>query len=52
MSAFVALSLERVIFVPGIHAAFRASTSDFLRTGSEAQSWDRSLQVFKRKPLQ
>ena len=51
VSAFVALSLERVIFVPGINPAFRASTSDFLRTNGEAQSWERALQVFKRKPL-
>ncbi len=51
VSAFVALSLEKAIFMPGIHATFRASTSDFLRTDGEAQSWERALQVFKRKPL-
>lgn len=51
VSAFVALSLERVIFVPGIHPTFRASTSDFLRANGEAQSWDRAKQVFTRKPL-
>jgi hypothetical protein len=52
VSAFVALSLERVIFLPGIHATFRASTSDSRRNDGEAQSWERALQVFKRKPLQ
>jgi hypothetical protein len=51
VAAFVALSLEKVIFLSGIHASFRASTSDFLRTDSEAQSWDWALQVFKRKPF-
>jgi hypothetical protein len=51
VAAFVALSLEKVIFAPGIHPTFRASTSDFLRTHGEAQSWERALQVFKRKPL-
>jgi hypothetical protein len=51
VSAFVALSLEKVVFLPGIHATFRASTSDFLRTDGEVQSWDRALRVFKRKPL-
>jgi hypothetical protein len=52
VSAFVALSLERVIFLPGIHPTFRASTADFLRTDGEAQSWERALQVFKHKRLQ
>ena len=49
VSAFAAISLERVIFVPGVNATFRASTADFLRTGGETQSWHRSLQTFKRK---
>jgi hypothetical protein len=47
VSAFVALSLEKVIFVPGVHSAFRATTSDFLREDAEEQSWARALSVFK-----
>jgi hypothetical protein len=51
VSAFVALSLERVIFVPGIHPSFRASTADFLRPDGELQSWDRAIKIFNRKPM-
>lgn len=49
VSAFVALSLERVLFLPGVHASFRATTADFLREDAEAQSWARALQAFKQK---
>lgn len=48
ISAFVALSLERVIFVPGVQASFCATTADFLRTDGEHQSWERALQAFRR----
>jgi hypothetical protein len=47
VSAFVALSLEKVIFVLGVHSAFRATTADFLREDAEEQSWARALSVFK-----
>jgi hypothetical protein len=49
VSAFAAISLERVIFVPGVNATFRASTADFLRTSGEAGSWHRSLQTFNKR---
>jgi hypothetical protein len=45
ISAFVALSIEKVIFAAGVHATFRASTAEFLRSDGEAQSWERALQV-------
>lgn len=51
VTAVVALSIEKVIFYPGVHHAIRLSTADFLRTDIEVQSWDRALQAFKRKPL-
>jgi hypothetical protein len=47
ISAFVALSLEKVLFLPGVHASFRATTADFLRDDAEVQSWARALQMFK-----
>lgn len=47
--AFVALSLEKVLFLPGIHPTFRASTADFLREGVELESWHQALQVFRAK---
>jgi hypothetical protein len=47
VSAFVALSLEKVIFVPGVHSAFRATTPEFLRENGEEQGWARALSVFK-----
>ena len=51
ITACVALSIERVIFFPGVHSAIRLSTADFLRPDGEAQSWDRPLKVFKRKSV-
>ncbi len=50
ISAFVALSIEKVIFAAGVHATFRASTSEFLRLDGEAQSWERALQASSCKP--
>ena len=52
ITAFFALSLERVIFLPGVHSTARFRTADFLRPGEEIQSWERALQVFKRKSSQ
>lgn len=46
VSAFVALSLERVIFVPGVQTTFRATTAEFLRAGGEEESWMRSIKRF------
>jgi hypothetical protein len=46
ITACVALSLERVIFVPGVQASIRLSTADFLRPESETESWARALHVF------
>jgi hypothetical protein len=49
MVALVALSLESVIFVPGVQKApIRLSTADFLRSGGEAQSMARAFAVFNR----
>jgi hypothetical protein len=49
VTACVALSLERVIFFPGVHSTIRLTTADFRRSDGEAQSWERALQVFMRK---
>lgn len=49
VSAFVALSLEKVIFLPGVHAAFRATTADFLREEAEEESWRRGLESFRTR---
>jgi len=51
VSAFVAISLERVIFVPGVLPSFRATTADFLRPGSEENSWARSIRTFEESGL-
>ena len=45
IAAFVALSLDRVLFVPGVVASFSARTPDFLRAGAEYQSWARAIAV-------
>jgi len=47
--ACVALSLERVVFVSGVHASIRLSTADFLRPDSEIESWTRALNDFNRQ---
>src|SRR4051794_24911810 len=39
VAAFVALSLEKVVFVPGVHATMRLTNTDFNRPDSELQSW-------------
>ncbi|HEV2566202.1 MAG TPA: group I intron-associated PD-(D/E)XK endonuclease [Microvirga sp.] len=49
VSAFVALSLEKVMFVSGVHASFRAATADFMREDVEEQSWVRALAAFRGK---
>jgi hypothetical protein len=49
VSAFVALSLEKVLFVPGVVPALRPRTADFLRSGAELDSWARSRDAFFRK---
>lgn len=49
VTACVALSIERVLFFPGVHSAVRLKTSDFLRPGAEGQTWEHALQAFKRK---
>jgi hypothetical protein len=51
VTAVVALSIEKVLFYPGVHHAIRLSTPDFLRPDAEAQSWEQALQVFKSKPF-
>jgi hypothetical protein len=48
ITACVALSLERVIFVPGVQGSIRLSTADFLRPDSESESWTRALTDFNR----
>jgi hypothetical protein len=49
ITACVALSLESVLFFPGVHASIRLSTADFKRPGGESDSWARALNVFNRK---
>jgi hypothetical protein len=49
ISAFVALSIEKVLFVTGILPTFKATTADFLRAGAEQESWERALQAFQAK---
>lgn len=51
VTACVALSIERVLFFPGVHSSIRLRTADFLRPNAEAESWEQALRVFKRKPL-
>ena len=46
ITACFALSLERVIFVPGVQASVRLSTANFLRPESETESWARALHIF------
>lgn len=49
VSAFVALSLEKVLFIPGVVPAFKAPTADFLRRGAEEESWTRALAWFQQR---
>jgi PD-(D/E)XK endonuclease len=49
ITACVALSLERVVFFPGVQASIRLSTTDFLRPESETESWTRALHTFNCK---
>jgi hypothetical protein len=49
VTACVALSLEKVVFFPGVQPSIRLSTADFLRPGSEVESWARALSVFNRQ---
>jgi hypothetical protein len=51
ITAFFALSLESVIFLPGVHSRARFSNADFRHPGGDIQSWERALKVFTRKPL-
>src|SRR5262245_8840699 len=46
ITACVALSLERVLFFPGVHPSLRLGTGDFLRAQSETETWTRALQIF------
>ena len=48
VSAFVALSLEKVLFIPGVVPAFKAPTAEFLRQGAEEESWARALARFQQ----
>ena len=50
VAAFVALSIKKVIFLPGIHSTFRATNADFLRLNGEAEV-GRVPSTFNRKPL-
>ena len=50
IAAFVALSLEKVLFVPGVRKAFRAKTADFIHHGAELESWKRAVAELERKP--
>ena len=52
VTACVALSMERAIFVPGVHTSIRLTTADFRRDDGERQSWARALQVFKQRASQ
>ena len=47
--ACVSISLERVVFVAGVHAKISLKTADFLRPGVEIQSWTRALDIFNRQ---
>jgi hypothetical protein len=47
VSAFVALSVEKVLFVPGVVPVFKASTANFLRSGAEEESWSHALAQFR-----
>ena len=49
ITACVALSLESVVFFPGVHTSIRLCTADFKRPGGESDSWTRALNVFNRK---
>jgi hypothetical protein len=49
VSAFVALSIEKVLFITGILPTFKATTADFLRAGAEQESWGRALQAYQTK---
>lgn len=48
VTAVVAMSLEKVLFFPGVHPALRLTTADFLREGAEAESWRRAIQAIGR----
>ena len=43
ITACVAVPLDRVIFVPGVHAKLSMRTEHFLRPRCEAESWQRAL---------
>ena len=49
VTACVALSLEKVIFCPGVHQTLSYRTKDFRRPGCEAESWADALNRYNRK---
>jgi hypothetical protein len=46
VSAFVALDIEKVLFVPGVMTRFRAKTQAFMHQGAEQMSWNQALRPF------
>ena len=46
VAAFVALSLEKVLFLPGVLSQATFRTEDFLRENAERRSWIEALHVF------
>jgi len=50
VSAYVALSLEKVLFKVGVHSSHSVVTSDFLRDDAELTSWLRALTEFQLRP--
>jgi hypothetical protein len=51
IGAFVALSLEKVLFVPGIRKVFRAKTAEFNRPDAELESWNRAVSKVQKNRL-
>ena len=49
ITACVAVPLDRVIFVPGVHAKLSMRTEDFLRPKCEAESWRNALRSLNRQ---
>jgi hypothetical protein len=47
ISACVALSLEKVLFVAGVQPVIRFSTADFLRPNAEFESLERALNIIR-----
>ena len=48
VAAFVALSLERVLFASGVTHSWSSSTKDFLTEGAELNSWREALNSFNK----